>query len=50
MLQYGKPINKNSKSIDLKIEYLCLSLGMRSLFEAAFYLFPAGAVVFVAKA
>jgi hypothetical protein len=26
MLQYGKPINKNSKSIDLKIECPCLSL------------------------
>jgi len=50
MLQYGKPINKNSKSSDLKIECLCLSLGMRSLFEAAFYQFPAAGVVFVAEA
>jgi hypothetical protein len=28
MLQYGKPINKDIKSIDLKIECPCLSLAI----------------------
>jgi hypothetical protein len=50
MLQYGKPINKNMKSSDLKIECVCLSSAIAPLFEAAFYLFPAGTVVFVAEA
>jgi hypothetical protein len=50
MLQYGKPIDKNIKSNDLKIECLCLSLAIAPLFEAAFCLFPAGTVVFVAEA
>jgi hypothetical protein len=50
MLQYGKPINKDIKSIDLKIECLCLNLAIAPLFEAAFCRFPAGTVLFVAEA
>jgi hypothetical protein len=47
MLQYGKPINKDIKSIDLKIECPCLSLAIAPVFAAAFCLFPAVAVLCV---
>jgi hypothetical protein len=50
MLQYGKPINKNMRSSDLKVECVCLSLAITPLFQAAFCLFPAATVVFVAGA
>jgi hypothetical protein len=47
MLQYGKLIDKNIKSSDLKIECQCLSLAMASAFDTAFYQLPAGTVVCV---
>jgi hypothetical protein len=42
MLQYGKPINKNIKSCDLKIECLCLSSVMASAFARLFTGFRRG--------
>jgi hypothetical protein len=39
MLQYGKPINKNSKSTDLKIKFGCLGCGDGAAFGAAFCVF-----------
>jgi hypothetical protein len=51
MLQYGKPINKNSKSTDLKIKFGCLSGSHGAAFWRGFLrICPAGGVVIVAEA
>jgi hypothetical protein len=51
MLQYGKPINKNSKSTDLKIKFGCLGCSNGGLRLARLFAhLSGGGVVFVAEA